>query len=112
MGDLGFGWYTSVVRGRLLTPVGTKTHLMIDWGLSMASLSGTSSGTLSNPEIGLVFSNEAGASTGFFSVVLPIAKEFGIMVDQRWTDTVGARWTPHDAGFRGSGIGEAPRWRR
>ena len=77
MGDLGFGWYTSVVRGRLLTPVGTKTHLMIDWGLSMASLSGTSSGTLSNPEIGLVFSNEAGASTGFFSVVLPIAKAFG-----------------------------------
>ena len=60
-----------------MTPVGTKTHLMIDWGLSIASLSGTSSATLSNPEIGLVFSNEAGASTGYVSVVVPIAKEFG-----------------------------------
>jgi len=77
MGDFDFGWYTSVARGRLLTPVGTKTHLMIDWGLSIASLSGTSSATLSNPEIGLVFSNEAGASTGYVSVVVPIAKEFG-----------------------------------
>ena len=35
------------------------------------------SATLSNPEIGLVFSNEHGASTGYVSVVVPIAKEFG-----------------------------------
>jgi len=77
IGDIGLSWSSSLIRGRLLAPIGAKTHFMVDWGLSHARIDGTTSTTLSNPELGIVFSTDARAPLGFVSVVLPLAQEFG-----------------------------------
>lgn len=77
IGDLGLSWSSSLIRARLLAPMGRKTHFMVDWGLSHAGIDGTTSTTLSNPELGIVFSTDASVPRGFISVVLPLAQEFG-----------------------------------
>ena len=73
----GLSWYTSVVRGRLLTPMGEGTALLADWGLSIAGTDFGTDATLANPEIGLAFVGDEAEMEGYVSVLLPLATGFG-----------------------------------
>ncbi len=73
----GFSWYTSVIRGRLVTPIGESTAFVADWGVSLAGVGSESDATLANPELGITFIDDDGASSGFVSVILPLAKTIG-----------------------------------
>lgn len=74
----GLAWYTSTLRGRMLAPISPSARLLVDVGLSLAGVDdGGADGTFANPELGLVFVDEAGESRGHLTVVLPIGFELG-----------------------------------
>lgn len=77
IGESGLSWYTSTLRGRVLAPTGESTAFMADWGLSFAGTDFGSDWTMANPEVGLVFLDDEGGSTGYLSVIVPLAREFG-----------------------------------
>ena len=70
-------FYTSTLRARALIPTGERTAFLADWGLSLAGTEFGSDWTLGNPEVGIVLVNDEGESSAYFSVVVPLAQEFG-----------------------------------
>lgn len=72
-----FDFYTSVIRGRLLTPMNDRVYFSADIGLSIAGSEFASSTTLSNPEVGVLIAGDDGRTRGYATVVLPLAQEFG-----------------------------------
>ena len=77
IGSSGLSFYTSTLRARALIPTGERTAFLADWGISIAGTDFGSDWTLGNPEVGIVLVNDEGESSAFFSVVVPIAQEFG-----------------------------------
>jgi hypothetical protein len=74
----GLAWYTSTVRGRVLTPLSASARLLVDAGLSLAGVGGGGmDGTFTNPELGVVFVDEDNEARAHFTVVLPIGFGFG-----------------------------------
>ncbi len=74
-GDVGFA--TSILRARLLLPVGDNASLILGTGLTIATLEGApSSQTLASPMVGFVVGSPE-ATYGHLTVELPLAQEFG-----------------------------------
>jgi hypothetical protein len=117
--DSELSWYTSVLRGRLLAPIGSRAHFMLDYGVSILGTDAGTDATFANPETGVVFTNTEGAALGFLTVVLPLSKTvgdddgsagLGLLTDFIWPErflpdvfSVNAGWTPSaDIGERTS----------
>ena len=74
----GLAWYTSTLRGRVLTPISPSARLLVDVGLSIAGVDGAGTdGTFANPELGVVFVDEDNESRGHLTVVVPVGFDFG-----------------------------------
>jgi hypothetical protein len=95
IGDSGLSWYTSVLRGRILSPTGERSALLADWGVSLAGTELGRDATFLNPELGLAFVGEDHETNGYVSVILPLAEELGdddvsagvgFLSDFRWLD--------------------------
>lgn len=73
----GFGFFSTALRGTVVAPLGDRLSFLGELGLTTATANDSRSTTLSNLELGLLFSNDEGMPRGRLTVVLPTSAEFG-----------------------------------